>query len=125
MIELVNQYFLFKPGANFKILKDKERSNACLLCVTLCIGCRFSDVRLHTGAKAAQLSRSLNARAFTVQNHIHFGSLVYMGKQTGSGPNSISSWKEEHKKALTTSLLSRTAPDKNKKANLKKANFSY
>lgn len=33
----------------------------------------FSGVRIHTGAKAAQLSRQLNAQAFTVGNQIFFG----------------------------------------------------
>ena len=33
----------------------------------------FSAVRVHTGPQAAQLNRQLNARAFTVGQHIHFG----------------------------------------------------
>ena len=33
----------------------------------------FSRVRIHTGAQAAQLSTQLNARAFTVGQHIFFG----------------------------------------------------
>jgi hypothetical protein len=35
-------------------------------------GADFSDVRIHTDARAAALSRQLNARAFTVRNHVFF-----------------------------------------------------
>ena len=37
----------------------------------------FSKVRVHTDARAAQLSEGLNARAFTVGNHIYFGAGEY------------------------------------------------
>ncbi|AGC47259.1 hypothetical protein MYSTI_05986 [Myxococcus stipitatus DSM 14675] len=37
----------------------------------------FSGVRIHTGSKAAQLSRQLNAQAFTVGNQIYFGKDRY------------------------------------------------
>lgn len=37
-------------------------------------GSSFSGVRLHTDATGAQLSESLNARAFTVGEHVAFGS---------------------------------------------------
>ena len=36
-------------------------------------GTSFSDVEMHTDGKAAQLSGNMNARAFTVGNHIAFG----------------------------------------------------
>jgi hypothetical protein len=37
----------------------------------------FSDVRIHTGAYAAELSNELNAQAFTVGNDIYFNSGKY------------------------------------------------
>lgn len=37
----------------------------------------FSSVRLHTGAGAAQLARSINAKAFTIGRHVAFGSGQY------------------------------------------------
>lgn len=37
-------------------------------------GYNFSNVRIHTGSHAAEASKSINARAFTVQNDIFFGS---------------------------------------------------
>jgi len=37
----------------------------------------FSDVRLHTGGEAADLSRTINARAFTLGNHVVMGSGEY------------------------------------------------
>ncbi len=37
-------------------------------------GTNFSDVQIHTDSKASGLSNSMNARAFTVGNHIAFGS---------------------------------------------------
>ena len=36
-------------------------------------GAAFSAVRIHAGPEAANLSRSLNAHAFTIGDHIHFG----------------------------------------------------
>lgn len=33
----------------------------------------FSDVRIHTGDRSAQLNRQLNAKAFTVSNQVFFG----------------------------------------------------
>jgi len=40
-------------------------------------GTGFSDVRMHTGPRAADLSQSLGARAFTVGNHVAFGAGEY------------------------------------------------
>lgn len=40
-------------------------------------GTSFANVRLHTDSKAALLSRSINARAFTTGNNIYFGSGEY------------------------------------------------
>ncbi len=40
-------------------------------------GADFSDVRIHTGQYAAQLSQDLNAHAFTVGNDIYFNSGKY------------------------------------------------
>ena len=37
-------------------------------------GTDFSDVRIHTGGEAAQLSRDLDAQAFTVGNDIYFNN---------------------------------------------------
>lgn len=37
-------------------------------------GSSFSDVQIHTDSSAAQLSQEMNARAFTVGNHIAFAS---------------------------------------------------
>jgi flagellin-like hook-associated protein FlgL len=36
-------------------------------------GADFSQVRVHTGSRAAETSRSINARAFTIGNNIAFG----------------------------------------------------
>ena len=40
-------------------------------------GADFSGVRIHTGSKAIQMSRSLNAQAFTVGNDIYFNEGKY------------------------------------------------
>ena len=40
-------------------------------------GTGFSDVEIHTDSNAAQLSKDMNARAFTVGNHIAFGGGEY------------------------------------------------
>jgi hypothetical protein len=40
-------------------------------------GTDFSDVKIHAGSEAAQLSQSLNARAFTVSNNIYFNNGQY------------------------------------------------
>ncbi|CAN7510878.1 DUF4157 domain-containing protein [Variovorax sp. LjRoot84] len=40
-------------------------------------GADFAGVRLHTDAKAAQLSEQLNARAFTLGEHVAFGAGEY------------------------------------------------
>jgi len=45
-------------------------------------GTSFEGVKIHTDSKAAQLSRSVNARAFTTGNDIYFGAGEY-------SPNSI------------------------------------
>jgi hypothetical protein len=45
-------------------------------------GCDFSNVRVHTGADAADLARSINARAFTVGCDIVFGSNEYAPQRT-------------------------------------------
>ncbi|MES0490032.1 MAG: DUF4157 domain-containing protein [Leptospirales bacterium] len=45
-------------------------------------GTSFANVRLHTDSNASQLSRSVNARAFTTRNNIYFGAGEY-------SPNSI------------------------------------
>ena len=44
----------------------------------------FSDVRLHTGARAAEAARSINAQAFTFGQHVAFGSGQY-SPETSSG----------------------------------------
>jgi hypothetical protein len=41
-------------------------------------GMSFSHVRTHIGAKAAGISNRVNARAFTVGNHVAFGSGEYL-----------------------------------------------
>ncbi len=47
-------------------------------------GADFSDVRIHTGAEAAQLSRDLQAQAFTHGRDIYFGAGRYdPGTETG------------------------------------------
>jgi hypothetical protein len=40
-------------------------------------GADFGGVRIHTGDRAAQMSESVNAQAFTVGNHIFFGKGQY------------------------------------------------
>jgi hypothetical protein len=40
-------------------------------------GAGFDQVQIHTGAQAAQLSRALNAKAFTVSNNIYFNNGQY------------------------------------------------
>jgi outer membrane protein OmpA-like peptidoglycan-associated protein len=40
-------------------------------------GCDFSSVRVHTDTLAAESARAVNARAFTVGNHIVFGNGLY------------------------------------------------
>ncbi|WP_428223898.1 DUF4157 domain-containing protein [Flavobacterium sp.] len=40
-------------------------------------GTDFSDVRIHTGSEAIQMSRELNAQAFTVGNDIYFNQGKY------------------------------------------------
>ncbi|HBB95857.1 MAG TPA: hypothetical protein DC054_10740 [Blastocatellia bacterium] len=47
-------------------------------------GANFGNVRVHTGDSAAQQSASLNARAFTVGDHIFFGKEKYQ-PQSPSG----------------------------------------
>jgi hypothetical protein len=47
-------------------------------------GTDFSDVKIHTGTESAQLSQSLNARAFTVSNNIYFNDGHYQ-PDTDSG----------------------------------------
>jgi hypothetical protein len=47
-------------------------------------GTSFSDVQIHTDSHAAELSRDMNARAFTVGNHIAFAGNEYQpGTLTG------------------------------------------
>ncbi|KAA2239288.1 DUF4157 domain-containing protein [Chitinophaga agrisoli] len=45
-------------------------------------GADFSSVRIHTGTDAVQLSRDLNAQAFTVGNDIYFNSGKYAPEST-------------------------------------------
>jgi len=40
-------------------------------------GTDFSDVKIHSGGEAAQLSQALNAKAFTVSNNIYFNNGQY------------------------------------------------
>jgi hypothetical protein len=40
-------------------------------------GCDFGHVRLHTSQQASQLADRFNADAFTIENHIYFGSNSY------------------------------------------------
>lgn len=47
-------------------------------------GVDFSQVRVHTGTDAAQMSQDLNAQAFTVGRDIYFGNGKY-NPQTGGG----------------------------------------
>ena len=42
----------------------------------------LGDVRIHTGGRAASLSRDINARAFTHQRHVYFGAGAYDAKST-------------------------------------------
>lgn len=46
-------------------------------------GADFSDVRIHTDPEAAQLARSLEARAFTVSRHIVFATGEYQPYSAG------------------------------------------
>jgi hypothetical protein len=46
------------------------------------MGGDFSDVQLHTGPKAAAAADSINARAFTVGNHVAFNKGEYQPKST-------------------------------------------
>jgi hypothetical protein len=41
------------------------------------IGADFSNVRIHTGNRAAEMSQSIQAKAFTVGNHIYFNQGQY------------------------------------------------
>lgn len=41
------------------------------------LGADLGAVRLHTGPQAARLNREINARAFTVGNHVYFGEGRY------------------------------------------------
>ena len=43
----------------------------------------FSDVRVHTDARAAESAHAVNARAYTVGNHIAFGTAQYSGNDEG------------------------------------------
>ena len=45
----------------------------------------FSNVRIHTGAKAAESARSLNALAYTIGSHIVFGGRDQYALQTSRG----------------------------------------
>lgn len=47
-------------------------------------GTDFSDVKIHTGSQAAQMSRELNAQAFTVGNDVYFNEGKY-SPNTDSG----------------------------------------
>jgi Domain of unknown function (DUF4157) len=47
-------------------------------------GTDFSNVRVHTGAQADQLNRSMSAQAFTYSNHIYMGAGKY-NPGTGAG----------------------------------------
>ncbi len=46
-------------------------------------GAAFGDVRVHTGAAAAESARALNARAYTLGNHIVFGAGEYQAQTDG------------------------------------------
>jgi hypothetical protein len=48
------------------------------------MGADFRDVRVHTGGEAAQLNRSIGARAFTQGNDVYFGAGEY-SPETDSG----------------------------------------
>src|SRR5690606_19314471 len=48
------------------------------------IGADFSNVRVHTDAEAVQLSRDLNAKAFTTGSDIYFNTNEY-APQSASG----------------------------------------
>ncbi|MES0491863.1 MAG: DUF4157 domain-containing protein, partial [Leptospirales bacterium] len=65
-------------------------------------GTSFANVRLHTDSNAAQLSRSVNARAFTTGNNIYFGAGEY-------SPNSVQG------KRLMAHELTHTVQQGNKK----------
>ena len=47
------------------------------------LGCDFSEVRIHTGPEAEQLSRRLGARAFTIGSDIFFGRGAYAPASSG------------------------------------------
>jgi hypothetical protein len=46
----------------------------------------FSDVQLHTGAKAQAAAESINARAFTVGNHVAFNRGEYQPDSDQGSP---------------------------------------
>ena len=48
-------------------------------------GSDFSDVKIHTGTEAVQLSRDLNAQAFTVGNDIYFNQGRYNPSSSAGG----------------------------------------
>nr|WP_236669098.1 DUF4157 domain-containing protein [Aquimarina mytili] len=87
-------------------------------------GASFSDVKIHTDSNAANLSNSMNARAFTLGNHVAFGSgqykpgsmagdallaheLAHVQQQKGSNSNTVM----EKNNQATDSLLEEQADD--------------
>jgi hypothetical protein len=52
------------------------------------LGQDFSDVRVHTGGKADESARSINAQAYTVGNHVVFGGDNYQ-PDTPAGQRTI------------------------------------
>ncbi len=63
---------LMHPGA-----KESAMDAGTLAFMGSRFGADFSQVKIHTGNEAVQLSRDLNAQAFTVGNDIYFNEKKY------------------------------------------------
>lgn len=75
-----NLFFKSKPGGQspFGVMRSLGKGNPINSStrgrMESAFGTNFSDVQIHTDSKASGLSGGMNARAFTVGNHIAFGS---------------------------------------------------
>ncbi|MEO8568249.1 MAG: DUF4157 domain-containing protein, partial [Ginsengibacter sp.] len=75
-----NLFFKSKPGVQspFGVMRSLGKGNPINSStrgrMESAFGTNFSDVQIHTDSKASGLSGGMNARAFTVGNHIAFGS---------------------------------------------------
>lgn len=76
--DLANQLSNSKSGGS--ALPDDTRSS-----MEAAMGADFSNVRVHTGSEATQMSQSINAQAFTHGNHIYFNEGKYSPSSTEGG----------------------------------------